>query len=73
MYLSTFVVGSVGLIITLYSNYYQRVDLRKTLQDLERDLSLPRIKTYDFIVGKRVKWSKATIISSPTTKVEMSL
>lgn len=51
MQLSTFVFGSIALLIQQYADKYRSEDLSKTLTELEGDLSLPRIKNYDFIIG----------------------
>lgn len=51
MLLSTFVLSSLAVVIKLYAEYYQLKDFNETLKDLEHDDSLPRIKTYDFIIG----------------------
>jgi hypothetical protein len=47
-----FLFQTVPLIIQLYADQYLRDDLANTLRELEEDSNLPRIKTYDFIVGK---------------------
>jgi hypothetical protein len=52
MNLVSFVLGSLPLIIRQYADHYKQLDLMSTLTELEGDLSLPRITTYDYIVGK---------------------
>ncbi|OXA44664.1 Choline dehydrogenase, mitochondrial [Folsomia candida] len=42
--------SGVSLIIKQYVEQYRKVDLDMTLAELEPDLSLPRIQTYDFII-----------------------
>ncbi len=51
MQLVSFVLGSLLLSIQQYADFYKELDLRSTLVELENDLSLPRIQTYDFIVA----------------------
>ncbi|XP_021962176.2 oxygen-dependent choline dehydrogenase-like [Folsomia candida] len=48
--LAFFVLGSVSLMIKQYVEQYRKADLDMTLTELEPDLSLPRIQTYDFII-----------------------
>lgn len=50
--LSLLVLTSASLMIKQYAEQYRKGDLDMTLTELEPDLSLPRIKTYDFIIGK---------------------
>jgi hypothetical protein len=47
-----FILQSIPLVISLYAKKYLDDDLAQTLVELENDSSLPRIKTYDFIVGE---------------------
>jgi len=51
MNLFSFALGSVVLAIKLYADFYEKEDLELTLTELKNDASLPRIKTYDFIIG----------------------
>lgn len=53
MELSRLVLGSISLLIQLYADKYRDDDFTKTLYELEDDLHFPKIKTYDFIVGKQ--------------------
>ncbi|XP_035713465.1 glucose dehydrogenase [FAD, quinone] [Folsomia candida] len=48
--LSLLVLTSASLMIKQYAEQYRKGDLDMTLTELEPDLSLPRIKTYDFII-----------------------
>ncbi|CAL8130330.1 unnamed protein product [Orchesella dallaii] len=50
MKLAAFVLGSIPLLIQLYSKQFQEEDKVSTLSELKNDLNLPRIKIYDFIV-----------------------
>ncbi|CAL8130336.1 unnamed protein product [Orchesella dallaii] len=50
MQLATFVLGSIPLLIQLYARKYLEEDKVKTMAELQKDLNLPRIKEYDFIV-----------------------
>lgn len=52
MNLTFFITASIALTIQKYADKYREEDLSKTLADLESDRSLPRIKTYDFIIGE---------------------
>jgi hypothetical protein len=47
----SFILAPLALLIQYYADKYQQDDLATTLQQLETDLSLPRIDVYDFIVG----------------------
>jgi hypothetical protein len=47
-----FILQSIPLVISFYAKKYLDDDLAQTLAELENDSSLPRIKTYDFIVGE---------------------
>lgn len=51
MKLAAFLFGTVPLIIQFYAKKYAEDDLTETLNELEQDFGMPRIKTYDFIVG----------------------
>jgi hypothetical protein len=51
MNLVSFVLGSFPLMIQQYVDHYKNLDLMSTLTELEGDLSLPRITTYDYIIG----------------------
>ncbi len=53
MKLATFIFGAIPLLVQFYANKYQQDDKTKTLEELENDFGLPRIKSYDFIVGKK--------------------
>lgn len=46
--------------VKLYCDKYRAEDLAKTLDELEPDLNLPNIKTYDFIVGNKQPLSDVT-------------
>ncbi|XP_035713775.1 oxygen-dependent choline dehydrogenase [Folsomia candida] len=48
--LSLFVLTSISLMIKQYVEQYRKDDLDMTLAELEPDMSLPRIQTYDFII-----------------------
>ncbi|OXA45411.1 Glucose dehydrogenase [FAD, quinone] [Folsomia candida] len=49
--LSLFVLTSISLMIKQYVEQYRKDDLDMTLAELEPDMSLPRIQTYDFIIA----------------------
>ncbi|ODM87919.1 Oxygen-dependent choline dehydrogenase [Orchesella cincta] len=49
MKLAAFVLGSIPLLIQFYARKYLDEDRINTLNELEKDLNLPRIKEYDFI------------------------
>lgn len=51
MKLLNFILQSFPLMIQQYADYYRETDLDTTLSQLSNDLSLPRIQTYDYIVG----------------------
>lgn len=55
MKLSSFVFGAIPLIIQYYAKKYMEDDKTIALQDLENDYGIPRIKSYDFIIGKYKK------------------
>src|SRR5271156_3135322 len=50
MNLAAFILVSVPLAIQFFAKKYHDEDYAITLTDLESDLSVPRIHTYDFIV-----------------------
>lgn len=60
MYLNTFIIAASYLMVKLYCDKYRAEDLAKTLDELEPDLNLPNIKTYDFIVGNKQPLSDVT-------------
>ena len=47
-----FLLQAIPLLIQLYSEKYLQDDLERTMNELENDSNVPRIKSYDFIVGK---------------------
>lgn len=51
MQLVNFILGSFSLLIQQYADYYQEQNLADTLTQLNNDLGLPCIQTYDYIVG----------------------
>jgi len=53
MKLAAFVLGAVPILIQFYAKKYLEQDKVATITELENDLNLPRIKEYDFIVGKQ--------------------
>ena len=50
MQLATFVFVSLSLSIQYFTQKYRQDDYEKTLRELEPELGVPRIRTYDFIV-----------------------
>jgi hypothetical protein len=56
------ILAGVSLLVQLYNDNYKQADLDKTLKELENDLSLPRIRTYDFIVGKSLEKNSISIV-----------
>ncbi len=52
MNLADFVLGSIPLMLQLYSEMYRNTDYRSTMSELESEHNVPKMKTYDFIVGK---------------------
>jgi len=52
MKLAAFVLGSIPILIQFYARKYLEEDRIATITELDGDLNLPRIKEYDFIVGK---------------------
>jgi hypothetical protein len=50
---ASFIFGSVALIIQQFADQDKLLDLAKTVAELNNDLSIPRIATYDFIIGKK--------------------
>jgi hypothetical protein len=52
MKLAAFVLTAIPLLIQLYSKKSQEEDYAKTLTELEDEFGVPKIKTYDFIVGE---------------------
>lgn len=51
MNLWDFFLGSIPLVLDLYSDMYRETDYKSTMLELESDFNVPTIKTYDFIVG----------------------
>lgn len=49
--LPTLFLASFSIAVKLFVEKYRSDDLQKTLQELEGDLSLPRITAYDYIIG----------------------
>lgn len=47
---SIFLLASIPLLGEQYADYFKKQDLDKTARELEGDDSLPRIKSYDFII-----------------------
>lgn len=52
MNVATFLLGSIPLLIQFYVNMYRETDLKSTMLELENEFNVPKIKNYDFIVGK---------------------
>lgn len=50
MHLAAFLFASIPLLIKLYATKYRDDDYKQTLLELESELNVPRIKTFDFIV-----------------------
>ena len=59
MNVSSFIFSALPLMIQQYADFYKERDFKATLEELRPDLSIPRIETYDFIIGK------ATFITWP--------
>ncbi len=55
MNLASFVLSGIPLLIQNYAEEYQKLDYSSTLADLEGDLGLPRVQSYDFIVGNSLQ------------------
>lgn len=47
-----FLWGSLPLLLEFYADLYLKTDFEKTMVELETESNVPKIKTYDFIVGK---------------------
>lgn len=62
MNLAAIILASITLLIQKYADYDKEEDYKITLSELKQDLNLPRIKTYDFIVGKDLLSISATAI-----------
>lgn len=54
MKLAAFLFGTIPLVINFYVKKYIEDDKAVTLRDLEGDFGIPRIKSYDFIVGTQI-------------------
>lgn len=50
MRLASFVLASISLLVQQDAEKYKQDDYLRTKAELDPDLSLPRVKTYDFIV-----------------------
>jgi len=48
---AAFVLTSIPLIIQHYAERYEEQDKARTLAELEEQNGVPRIKTYDYIIG----------------------
>lgn len=52
MNVADFLLGSIPLLLQLYAETYRETDFKRTMVELESERDVPKIKTYDFIVGK---------------------
>lgn len=50
-----FFLGSIPLLLQFYAEMYRETDFKNTLLELENEYNVPKIKTYDFVIGKLYK------------------
>lgn len=48
-----FLLGSIPLLLQFYAEMYRETDFKNTMIELESESNVPKVNTYDFIVGKR--------------------
>lgn len=49
-----FFLGSIPLLLQFYAETYRETDFKSTLQELDKEFNVPKIKTYDFVIGKLI-------------------
>ncbi len=52
MNVADFLLGSIPLLLQFYAEMYRESDYKSTMVELESERNVPKIKSYDFIVGK---------------------
>lgn len=52
MNVANFLWESIPLLLQLYANLYLKTDFDKTKVELETEFNVPKIKSFDFIVGE---------------------
>lgn len=52
MNLLQFFLESIPLLLQFYAEMYRETDFKDTMIELESELNVPVIKTYDFVIGK---------------------
>lgn len=52
MKVAEFLLGSIPLLVQFYADLYRKIDFENTMLELESEFNVPKVKTYDFIIGK---------------------
>lgn len=45
-------LGSIPLLLQFYAEMYRENDLKNTMLELDSEFNVPKIKSYDFIIGE---------------------
>lgn len=51
MNIVNFLWNSIPLLLQLYADLYLKTDFEKTKAELETEYNVPKIKSFDFIIG----------------------
>lgn len=54
MNLADFFLGSIPLLIQFYVEMFRETDLKNTMHELESEFNVPKVQSYDFIIGKLI-------------------
>lgn len=54
MNIAEFFLGSIPLLLQFYAEMYRETDLQNTMNELETEFNVPKVKNYDFIIGKLI-------------------
>lgn len=52
MNVADFLIRSIPLLLQFYAEMYRETDFQNTMLELESEFNVPKVKTYDFIIGK---------------------
>lgn len=47
-----FLLSSIPLLLQFYAESYRETDFKNTMVELESQFNVPKVKTYDIIIGK---------------------
>lgn len=68
MNIAEFFLGSIPLLLQFYAEMYRETDLKNTMVELESELNVPKVKSYDFIIGEFLSTLSPTLITNPESR-----